>query len=438
MSSEIAKTGADATTPAPLTRPEITTLANGLRVATERLDSVASVSLGVWFGAGARHETEAQNSVAHFLEHMAFKGTPTRTARRIAEEIEDVGGDLNAYTSRETTAYHARVLEQDAACALDVLGDILRNPLFAADDLETERGVILQEIGQCLDTPDDVVFDWAQEVSFPDQPVGRPILGSAQNVSRFDADALRGFMQDVYAPEAMVVGATGAVSHDAIVRQAEALFGDLPRRGAPTPAPTRFGGGEKRVQKDLEQAHIVLSFPAPSYLDDAFFTAQIYSVLLGGGMSSRLFQEARELRGLCYSIFSQVSHYRDGGALTIYAGTSGEQARELLEVTATELRRAAEAIEPREVDRARAQLRAGMLMGLESTSARCERLARGLLSYGRARPVEELIERLEAVDAAGVRAMAEKVLATATPTLALYGPVADAPSYAEFCERLAA
>ena len=417
---------------------DITTLPNGVRVVTDRMEGVASATLGVWFGAGSRHERVEQNGVAHFLEHMAFKGTERRTARQIAEEIEDVGGYLNAYTSRESTAYYARVLQEDAPRAFDILADILRNPTFVAEDLEVERGVILQEIGQTLDTPDDIVFDWAQEQAYPDQAIGRPILGPAENVSRFSADDLRGFMGERYAPTRTVIAAAGAVDHAEIVKLAEGFFGDLPALGLGEEAPAAYAGGERRIAKELEQAHVVLGFPSSGYRADDFFASQVYATLLGGGMSSRLFQEVREKRGLCYAIFAQPAAYAETGLLTIYAGTGGDQARELIEVVADEMRGTADKVSDEEVLRARAQIRAGVLMSLEAPSARCERLARGLLTRDRVQPITELIEHIEAVDADAVRAFAGKVNAAAPPTLTLYGPVSDAPDVQALAARLAA
>ncbi|MEL6279055.1 MAG: pitrilysin family protein [Pseudomonadota bacterium] len=417
---------------------EITTLPNGVRVVTDHMSGLASATLGVWFGAGARHETAAENGVAHFLEHMAFKGTTTRSARQIAEEIEDVGGYLNAYTSRESTAYFARVLSEDKPRALDILSDILRNPTFATEDVEVERGVILQEIGQTLDTPDDVVFDWAQECAFPGQAVGRPILGPAENISRFDAATLRGFMDRRYAPERTVVAAAGAVEHAAIVELAEEKFGDLPATAKYDTEPAVYAGGEKRVEKDLEQAHVVLGFKAPGYRDDAVYTAQVYATLLGGGMSSRLFQEVREKRGLCYTIFAQPSHYAETGMLTIYAGTGGDQCEELISVVADQMREAAEKADDAEIDRAKAQIKAGMLMGLETPSARCERISRGLLAHDRVRPVAEIVEKIDAIDRDVIRGFAASTLADSTPTLTLYGPVGGAPDLGAVTARLAA
>ncbi|MEL6318249.1 MAG: pitrilysin family protein [Pseudomonadota bacterium] len=416
---------------------EISTLGNGVRVATETMAGVASVSLGVWIGAGARHESAAENGVAHFLEHMAFKGTATRTARQIAEEIEDVGGYLNAYTSREATAYYARVLAEDAPKALEILADILRAPRFAAEDVEVERGVILQEIGQALDTPDDIVFDWAQDQAFPDQPIGRAILGPAGNVERIGAPELRGFMERRYAPDQIVVAAAGAVAHGEVLALAERLFGDWPAGARSDMDAAAYAGGERRVEKPLEQAHVVLGFEGPGYRDEDFFAAQVYATLLGGGMSSRLFQEAREARGLCYTIFSQPSFYRETGLLTIYAGTGGDQTRELIEVIAEQMRRVPQEAAADELARAKAQHRASLLMGLESSSARAERLGRALLAQGRIAPVSELLEKLEAVDLAALKRFAERTLAS-PPTLTLYGPVASAPGVAELSERLAA
>ncbi|MGM0586758.1 MAG: M16 family metallopeptidase, partial [Pseudomonadota bacterium] len=291
--------------------PRIHTLPNGLRVVTERMPGLASASVGVWIGAGGRHERADETGVAHFLEHMAFKGTESRSAYDIAVAIENVGGYLNAYTSRDATAYFARVLGEDAPLALDLLADILVNPVFAESDIELERGVILQEIGQALDTPDDIIFDWLQEVSYPRQPFGRPILGEPENVKAITADHLRAFTARAYAPERMVIAAAGDVDHDAFVKQAERLFGHLPRRAPAQAEPARFEGGERRAEKPLEQAHFALALEAPGYHASDLYAGQVLATLLGGGMSSRLFQEARENRGLCYTIFAQASAHED-------------------------------------------------------------------------------------------------------------------------------
>jgi predicted Zn-dependent peptidase len=409
---------------------QLHTLSNGFRIVTEAMPGLQSASIGLWVEAGGRHETEAQNGIAHFLEHMAFKGTRRRSALRIAEEIEDVGGYINAYTSREMTAYYARVLSQDVVGALDVIADIVLNPLFRKSDIETERHVILQEIGQALDTPDDIIFDWLHEVSYPDQPFGRTILGPEERVSAFRKADFEGFTGAHYGPDQMILSAAGGVDHDAIVAAALRIFGALKPRGRSVVHPASFVGGERREAKDLEQAHFALSFEAPGYRDDAVYTAQVYATAMGGGMSSRLFQKIREDRGLCYSIYAQSSAYEDTGHVTIYAGTSAEEIGELTALTLAELKRAAEDLSEAETARARAQLRAGLLMGLESPSSRAERNARLLSIWGRIPAVAEAVAKIDAVDAGSLRSYAEG-LTTARAALAIYGPVAAAPGIEE-------
>ncbi len=416
----------------------VDTLPNGLRVASERMEGVGSVSLGMWIGAGARHERAEQNGVAHFLEHMAFKGTATRSAADIAIEIENVGGYLNAYTGREVTAYYARVLAEDAPLAMELIADILRAPRFCDEDVSLERGVILQEIGQALDTPDDVIFDWLQEVSYPDQAIGRPILGPAERVAAYTAADLRAFTAAHYAPERMVLSAAGAVDHDALLAQARALYGDMPPCAAGATEPARFEGGERRKVKKLEQAHIALGFEGPAYEHPGFYAAQVFATALGGGMSSRLFQEAREKRGLCYTIFAQAGGYEDTGAYTIYAGAGARDMGPLARLIVDEIRACAESLSPDELARARAQMKAGMVMGLEGPSNRAERLARSIAIHGRALSAEEVVARIEAVDLAAARAAAEALCSGARPALALYGPVARAPGAEEIAARLAA
>ena len=417
---------------------QIHTLSNGFRIVTEEMPGLQSAAVGIWVAAGGRNEKPEQNGIAHFLEHMAFKGTDTRSALKIAEEIEDVGGYINAYTSREVTAYYARVLKADVPLAMDVIADILRHPTFLDSEIEVERGVILSEIGQALDTPDDVIFDWLQEQAYPDQPLGRTILGPAERVRAFTRRDLSDFVDQNYGPEQMILSAAGAVDHDAIVKLAERLFGDMQRQVQESEQPARFRGGEVRNVKPLEQAHFALAFESPDYRDPLSYTAQIYATALGGGMSSRLFQEIREKRGLCYTIFAQAGAYSDTGMTTIYAGTSGDQLRGLSEITVDEMKRAAGDMSDEEVARARAQMKAGMLMGLEGPSSRAERLARMMQIWGRVPTLEEVVERIDAVTTRDVRAFAEVMATRAPAALALYGPVSDAPALEALQERRAA
>ncbi|NDV01766.1 M16 family metallopeptidase [Pseudoroseicyclus tamaricis] len=417
---------------------QVQTLSNGLRVATENMPSMRSAAIGIWVQAGGRHEREEQNGVAHFLEHMAFKGTRTRSALAIAEAIEDVGGYINAYTGREMTAYYARVLEADVPLALDVIADILMNPAFDDEEIEVERHVILQEIGQALDTPDDIIFDWLQEVAYPGQPMGRSILGPAERVAAFSKADLKGFVSERYRPAEMMLCAAGAVDHDEIVREAERLFGHLPASEAQDAAtPASFSSGERRELKKLEQVHFTLGLEGPHYRDDRVFAAQVYSMALGGGMSSRLFQKAREEKGLCYTIFAQAGAYADTGMLTIYAGTSEAEIAQLAELTATEIRRSADDMSEAELNRAKAQILAGMMMGLESPSNRAERLARMLQIWGRVPSLEEAEARIRDVTLADLKAHAA-TLGQQGMAMALYGPAGGAPELGELRRRLAA
>ncbi|MEM0948646.1 MAG: pitrilysin family protein [Pseudomonadota bacterium] len=417
---------------------ETHTLSNGLRIVTEHMPGLKSASIGVWIMAGGRHEREDQNGIAHFLEHMAFKGTTSRNALQIAEAIEDVGGYINAYTSREMTAYYARVLEDDVPLALDVISDIVLNPVFDQREIEVERHVILQEIGQVHDTPDDVVFDWLQEAAYPGQPMGRTILGPAERVRAFSRADLSGFVSERYGPGQMIVAAAGAVDHDTIVKAAEQIFGHLTAHDTPDVEPAAFAGGERREDKRLEQVHFTLGFEAPGYREPALYTSQIYASVLGGGMSSRLFQEAREARGLCYSIFAQASAYADSGLLTIYAGTGSDEIGQLSELTVDLIRRSAGDISPEEVARARAQMKAGLLMGLESASSRAERIARLLAIWGRVPTLDETVERIDAVTTGDVREFAGRLAGRGAAAMALYGPLSRAPDLEVLTGRLAA
>lgn len=417
---------------------QIHRLSNGLRIVTEHMPGLKSASLGLWITAGGRHERIEQNGIAHFLEHMAFKGTKRRSALQIAEAIEDVGGYINAYTSREMTAYYARVLEDDVMLALDVISDIVLNPVFDEKEIEVERGVILQEIGQALDTPDDIVFDWLQEVAFPDQPIGRTILGPAERVSSFNRDDLFDFVGERYGPEQIILSAAGSVDHDQIVREAEKLFGHLKPAPFVAPVVAKFSSGERRQEKELEQVHFALALEGPSYREPEIYTAQVHATVMGGGMSSRLFQEVREKRGLCYTIFAQASAYADTGMTTIYAGTSGEDLGDLARLTMDELARAADSFTDEELNRARAQMKAGLLMGLESPSSRAERLARLVAIWDRVPDLEETVASIDGVTLDKLRDFGGHLATQSPSAMALYGPVSQAPSLDDLRAHLAA
>lgn len=412
-----------------------TQLDNGIRVISDPISTVESVSLGAWFKVGARNEAPEVNGVAHFLEHMAFKGTERRGPADIAEEIEAVGGHLNAYTSREQTAYYAKVLKADVGLAVDILGDILQNSTFEQEELGRERTVILQEIGQAADTPDDVIFDLFQETAYPDQALGRPVLGRADVVSQMSRDAIVDFVDANYGGGQMTFSAAGNVDHDALVASVEASFGGLPNRTPAAVQPSRYAGGEHREERDLEQVHLILGFQGTNFHDPDFHAQQVLSMLLGGGMSSRLFQEIREKRGLVYSIYSFTSAYQDNGLLGIYAGTGEGQVAELVPVVCEELAKLAEADLEAEVIRSRTQLKSGLLMSRETTSNRCEQVAQHMLVYGRVMPVDEIVAKVDAVDAESVRRVA-RLLLDSKPTLTAIGPLSHLESYDAICGRL--
>jgi predicted Zn-dependent peptidase len=415
----------------------LTRLPSGLTVVTERMERVETVSLGAYVGSGSRHELAEENGVSHFLEHMAFKGTKRRTAAEIAEEIEAVGGHLNAYTAREQTAYYVKVLKEDTALAADIIGDILTHSTFDPEELERERGVILQEIGQANDTPDDIIFDHFQTAAFPDQPIGRPVLGLEAGIRAMPRATLTGYMRRHYPASNVVVAAAGALDHDHILELVNQHFADLPGDPSPKAEAARYGGGEFREARELDQVHIVLGFPCAGYGHPDYYPTLLLSTLLGGGMSSRLFQEVREKRGLVYSIYSFSSPFMDGGLFGIYAGTGESEAAELMPVTLEELHKVQHAVTEVELARARAQVKASLLMSLESTGSRCEQLARQLQVFGRVIPTAETVAKINAVTISDVCGAATRVF-RAAPTLATLGPVEHVPGLAEVTERLAA
>jgi len=347
-----------------------------------------------------------------------------------------VGGDLNAATSVETTAYYARVLRADVPLALDVLSDILSDPTFEAEELVREQNVIVQEIGAAEDTPDDIVFDHLQATAFPGQPVGRSILGTPATVRSFDAGGLRAYLGRNYQGPDMVVAAAGAVDHGAVVADVERRFASFAGSPAPKREPARFGGGAHIEPRDLEQVHIALALEGVPQRDPTLYDLQVFTNVLGGGMSSRLFQEVREKRGLCYAIYSFHAPYTDTGLFGLYAGTDAVDAAELMRVVVDQLAEAASSIDEKEVARARAQMKAGLLMALESSSARAEQLARQMIAYGRPIPIEEIVAKVDAVTVESTRAAGRALLERSAPAVAALGPANGLESTAAIAESL--
>jgi predicted Zn-dependent peptidase len=405
-------------------------------VLTDDMPHLESASLGVWVRAGARSERKAEHGISHLLEHMAFKGTTSRTALEIAESIENVGGDLNAATSIEHTGYFARVLKDDVVLAADILADILQNSVFDENELEREKHVIEQEIGAARDNPDDHVFDLFQAAAFPDQPIGRTILGTVDSVSEFTPDIIRKYMRRNYVGDHMTLAAAGNVDHDELVRVAGERFSDLKPNGAPAPQRAEYKGGEERLVSDHEQAHIVLGFEGRAYNSDGFYAAQILASILGGGMSSRLFQEVREKRGLCYSVYAFHWAFADSGVFGVAAATGEDEVGDLVPVVVDELRRATQTITDEEVVRVRNQIRAGLLMSLESPSARAGQIARQQILWGRPIPLQETVERIGRITAQRVKDIAEQIFSTGDISLAGIGPIGGLPNALSIGETL--
>ncbi|MGO4387252.1 M16 family metallopeptidase [Microvirga sp. 2YAF29] len=408
-------------------RVDITRLSNGLTVATERMPEIATATLGVWVGTGSRHEQAHEHGLSHLIEHMAFKGTARRSARQIAEDIENVGGDINAATSVEYTSYTARVLGENVDVALDVLGDILINSAFDEAELAREKGVILQEHAAVEDTPDDLIYDAFMETAFTGQPVGRPILGTPDTIKSFDADTIRAFLAREYIPAKMVLAAAGDVDHAQIVDAAERLFGSMPAADIQQPHSGTYTGGERRISRKLEQANIVLGLPGLSFKDPGYYGAHLFAHILGGGLTSRLWHEVRETRGLAYSIDSFHWPFSDCGLFGIGAGTAGADVKNLMEVTLACMRQATQDISEIEMIRAKAQMKVALLTALETPGGRIERVARQLLSWGRIVGSDEIVKKVDVLDQDHVRAAGSRLL-EGQPTLAAIGPIKGLPS----------
>jgi predicted Zn-dependent peptidase len=415
---------------------EVTRLASGLSVVTDRMPHLESATLGVWVGAGSRNEAPDEHGISHLLEHMAFKGTKRRTSRQIAEEIEAVGGDLNASTSVESTGFYARVLKADVALALDVLSDILTESTFDAEELRREQNVIVQEIGAVEDTPDDLVFERLHETAFPKQPLGRSILGTPETVRSFNSARIRAYLSRNYRAPGMLVAAAGAVEHERIVAEAEKRFASFIGPAAPAPEPAHFSGGTRVESRDLEQVHIALALQGLPVRDEQLYSLQVFTNVLGGGMASRLFQEVREKRGLCYTISAFHMPFFDTGLFGLYAGTDEADAPELMRVAIDQIAVATETLNETEVARAKAQMKAGLLMALESSEARLGQIARQMLAYGRPMPLDEIVAKFDAVTVASARAAGRALIGRGRPAIAALGPGNGLESTAAIAESL--
>jgi predicted Zn-dependent peptidase len=397
-----------------------TTLPSGLRIVTDTLQGVDSIAVGVWASVGTRHEVMADNGVAHMVEHMMFKGTPSRDALKIAEVIEDVGGSMNAYTGREMTGYYVHLLREHFDLGLEVIADILQNSTMPDDEVERERGVILQEIKMYADTPDRQVFDNFQEAAYPGQALGAPALGTVDIISNMTRDTLMNYVKQNYVPSNLVVSVSGDIAHEQVVKKVEELFTSLPEGKSGIYSPANYRPQASLVDKDTEQSHVVLGFQGIRRSDDRYAAFRLLSSVLGGGMSSRLFQQVREKRGLVYSIYSFYDAFHDDGLFGIYAGTSPEHLGELMPVVLDEIKDVMDKITPEELARAKAQIKAGVLMARESTLSRADQQARYLINFNRPFDAAALVKTIDAVTADDIVSLSRHVFKT-EPTLALIG-----------------
>jgi predicted Zn-dependent peptidase len=409
-----------------------TVLPGGLRVISESVPGVRSVAFGVWVGVGSRDEVESLSGASHYLEHLLFKGTRKRDALAIAAEIEAVGGEINAFTAKEYTCYYARVLDADLPLAVDVICDMVTSSLLAAREVENERSVILEEIAMHDDDPGDAVHDVFADIVWPDSALGRPVLGTVESITSIARNAIAGYYRRRYRPDNLVVAAAGNLDHRTLVRLVRAAFADVAVDDAAVPTRPRIGGrapafvpASAVVARPTEQANLVLGAPGLPRLDDRRFVLGVLNAALGGGMSSRLFQEVREKRGLAYSVYSFTSHYADTGIFGVYAGCHPKRARDVLELCREQLALVATSgLSEDELDRGKGQMRGGLVLGLEDTGSRMSRLGKSELVYGELMPVDEILAHIDAVSPDDVRHLAHDLLAQPL-ALAAIGPYDD-------------
>lgn len=379
-------------------------LANGVRIITEEIEHVRSAAVGIWVGAGSRDENEGYEGISHFIEHMFFKGTEHRSARALAESLEAVGGQLNAFTTKEYTCYYAKILDEDLDLAIDVLSDMFFCSLFDEKEIEKEMNVVIEEIKMYEDSPDELIHDIFSEYVWNDHPLGKPILGTEESIKSLSREKIMTFLSEHYAPDNVVIAVAGKIKHDDVVAKLTNQFGTFKRGGRRILEGTPVGQTIERYQKkDTEQMHILLGVPGLGQDDDEIYAMHIFNNILGGGLSSRLFQEIREQRGLAYSVYSYHSTYVDTGLFAIYAGTSPNNTKEVIECILRELKGIAEqGITAEELERTKAQIKGGLYLGLESVSSRMSRLGKTELTYNRVLSPEEVVEKLEKVTLADV------------------------------------
>jgi len=407
---------------------EATTLKNGVRVISEEMPHVRSVSLGVWIKTGSRRETSEENGISHFIEHMLFKGTKNRSAEEIARSVDSIGGGLDAFTAKEMVSYNTKVLDEHLPLAFDVLADMVRNPLFREEDIEKEKGVILEELKMEVDNPEYLLHDIFSSNFFKDHPLGKPIIGTKDTVRSFDRRMIHDYYRRYYSPSNILITAAGNLNHERLVDLARQHFEDLPMNGtlAPDVAPVPHARLVFRNKTSLEQTHLYMGVPAYPFSHELRFACYALNTLLGGGMSSRLFQNIREKQGLAYAVYSELAMYHDTGCMAIYAGTAVETAGQVIQSIVKELREIKENLVPaEELRRTKDNLKGSFMLGLESTSSRMTNLARQELHFHRFFSLDEMIEKIEAVTAEEIREIAREFFQPKNITLAVLGNLGD-------------
>jgi predicted Zn-dependent peptidase len=403
---------------------EITRLTNGVRVITETMPHVRSVSVGIWVGTGSRRENSEQNGISHFIEHMLFKGTTKRSAEDIARSVDSIGGNLDAFTAKELVCFNTKVLDQHLSLAMDVIADLVLHPLFREEDIDKEKGVILEELKMEADSPDYLVHEIFSSNFWKDHPLGKPILGTRETVKRFDRLMIEQYYRSVYAPANLIVTGAGNLTHDTLANLVREHFESLPPNGSAPPdhAPTTHARIALRNKKSLEQVHMCLGVPSYPLPHEERFACYVLNTLLGGGMSSRLFQNIRERQGLAYAVFSELNPYRDTGCLSIYAGTSVDSARKVVESILKEFQQLKqERVSDEELRRAKDHLKGSLMLSLESTSSRMSNLARQEMYFGRFFSLDELVESIEAVSAEDVQRIAQSFFDAKSIALTILG-----------------
>jgi predicted Zn-dependent peptidase len=408
--------------------PIITKLKNGLRISTDEMHEVETVSIGIFVHTGSRNEIESINGISHFLEHMAFKGTDTRSARKIAEDFEGIGGYINAYTSREKTVYYVKVLKEYAEYAVEFLSDIIQNSLFESKEIKKESTVILQELAMSIDTPDDIIFDYFQETAYPNQSIGRPIIGSKKNIKKFNRQDFINYINNYYSYENIVIAGAGNISHKNLTKWTEKYFNKLSQNKKIKLEKASYKGGSFLETKKLEQVHYLLGFHGVSYHDKNYYKSQILSLILGGGMSSRLFQKIREDQGLAYSIYSFNHSFNDSGIFGIYGGTSVEKINKMIDSISNELLKITKKISDEELKRAKTQFIASLKMSKESSSSRMQKLGSNILFFNKNYSDDEVIAKFKDIDIGEISDYAKNIFST-NSTVSVIGNVKEVKKF---------